>query len=241
MAKNKKISNSPPKNIGIIMDGNGRWALQNSFKISKGHSKGVETVKEIVKESINQNVESLTLFAFSNENWLRPKIEVNSIKNLILKSIDDQLPELIEQKVKLNFFGNLEKFGKRITNKINYAQDNTFFTKPNLNLNIALSYGGRQDILDTFKAIVKDVKKGKVELDKISEDLFFKYSYTPIENIDLIIRTGGENRISNFLLYQTAYSEIFFTKKFWPDFSKNDLKRYINKFKKIDRRFGKRS
>ena len=147
--KTKKISVNAAKNVAVIMDGNGRWAISNSLNISKGHSKGVEIVKLIVEESVKQKLSSLTLYAFSSENWSRPKAEVEAIKRLIVLAIEEQVPDLVKQKVKLKFFGRIDDFGSKIINKINDAEKATDINKPSLLLNIALGYGGRQDIVDT--------------------------------------------------------------------------------------------
>ena len=236
----KKKSRKTPKNIAIIMDGNGRWAIANSLNISKGHKKGVEVVRAIVEESVRQKIDSLTLYAFSSENWSRPKAEVAAIKQLVIKAIEEQVPELIEQKVKLKFFGHIGDFGKKIIKKINEAENNTFSENPSLQLNVALGYGGRQDIVDLTKEISLRVQQGKIQLSDINEDLINEYSCSPVSDIDLLIRTGGDKRISNFLLYQVAYSEILFVDKYWPDFSKEDFIKCIENFKKVSRRFGKR-
>ena len=236
----KKKSRKTPKNIAIIMDGNGRWAIANSLNVSKGHKKGVEVVRAIVEESVRQKIDSLTLYAFSSENWSRPKAEVAAIKQLVLKAIEEQVPELIEQKVKLKFFGHTGDFGKKIIKKINEAENNTFSENPSLQLNVALGYGGRQDIVDLTKEISLRVQQGKIQLSDINEDLINEYSCSPVSDIDLLIRTGGDKRISNFLLYQVAYSEILFVDKYWPDFSKEDFIKCIENFKKVSRRFGKR-
>ena len=236
----KKKSRKTPKNIAIIMDGNGRWAIANSLNISKGHKKGVEVVRAIVEESVRQKIDSLTLYAFSSENWSRPKAEVAAIKQLVIKAIEEQVPELIEQKVKLKFFGHTGDFGKKIIKKIKEAENNTFSENPSLQLNVALGYGGRQDIVDLTKEISLRVQQGKIQLSDINEDLINEYSCSPVSDIDLLIRSGGDKRISNFLLYQVAYSEILFVDKYWPDFSKEDFIKCIENFKKVSRRFGKR-
>ena len=236
----KNLSQKKPKNIAIIMDGNGRWAIANSLNISKGHKKGVEVVRAIVEESLNQSIDSLTLYAFSSENWSRPKPEIEAIKQLVLKAIEDQVPELTEQKVKLKFFGHTDDFGEKIIKKIKEAENATFSENPSLQLNVALGYGGRQDIVDLTKEISSRVQQGKIQLSDINEDLVNEYSCSPVSNIDLLIRTGGDRRISNFLLYQVAYSEILFVDKYWPDFSKEDFIKCIANFKKVSRRFGKR-
>ena len=172
----KKISQKTPKNIAIIMDGNGRWAIANSLNVSKGHKQGVEVVRAIVEESIRQNIDSLTLYAFSSENWSRPKPEIEAIKQLVLKAIEDQVPELTEQKVKLKFFGHTDKFGEKIIQKIEEAENTTFSEKPSLQLNVALGYGGRQDIVDLTKEIASRLQQGKIQLSDINEDLVNKYS-----------------------------------------------------------------
>ncbi len=237
MAKN---NNKFPKNVGIIMDGNGRWALKNSLQVSQGHKKGVDTVREIVEVSVEKKIKSLTLYAFSSENWQRPKSEINAIKNLVIDAINDQVPELKEQKVQLKFFGHLEEFGNKVINKIKYAESETNFEDPKLNLNIALSYGGQQDILDIVKGIAADVLDRKINLEDIDQKIISEFSCAPVEGIDLLIRTGGDKRVSNFLLYQIAYAEIMFIDKFWPDFKKTDFIECLNNFKKVSRRFGKR-
>jgi len=241
MAKilNKSLSKKA-RNIAIIMDGNGRWAISNSFNISKGHSKGVEVVREIVEESVKQNISSLTLYAFSSENWSRPKAEVEAIKKLVIKAINDQVPELIEQKVKLKFFGRIDDFGKKIVSEIHEAEKATSCKDVSLNLNIALGYGGRQDIVDLAKEISSKVLAKEIEVNDIDEEMINDFSCAPEDNIDLLIRSGGDKRISNFLLYQIAYSEIAFIDKYWPDFTRQDFIECIQNFNKVSRRFGKR-
>ncbi|MDC1149330.1 polyprenyl diphosphate synthase [Gammaproteobacteria bacterium] len=238
--KTKKISVNAAKNVAVIMDGNGRWAISNSLNISKGHSKGVEIVKLIVEESVKQKLSSLTLYAFSSENWSRPKAEVEAIKRLILLAIEEQVPDLVKQKVKLKFFGRIDDFGSKIINKINDAEKATDINKPSLLLNIALGYGGRQDIVDITKNIARKILTKDIKVDDIDENMINRFSSVPVDDIDLLIRTGGDNRISNFLLYQIAYTEICFVNKYWPDFTKKDFLNCIESFKKVNRRFGKR-
>ena len=228
------------RHIAIIMDGNGRWALSNSFNISKGHSKGVEVVREIVEESVKQNITSLTLYAFSSENWSRPKSEIDAIKKLVVKAISEQVPELKKQKVKLKFFGEIKDFGSKILSKINNAEAETSSYKPVLSLNVALGYGGRQDLVNVVKKISNKVVSGEIKSEQINEAMISDFSCSPVDDIDLLIRTGGDKRISNFLLYQIAYTEICFVNKYWPDFTKEDFTDCINNFKKVSRRFGKR-
>ncbi len=225
------------KNIAIIMDGNGRWAKKNNLQIKEGHARGVSALKEIVKESVNQNIESLTVYAFSTENWKRPKSEVKAINNLIVNSINNELDELIEQKVKVRFFGDYSDFGKKTYEKIKFAEEKSFINKPKLRLNVALGYGGKMDIIN----IAREVSRLKIKASDINDHTINELSQVPESNIDLLIRTGGDSRISNFLLYQIAYSEIHFVKKLWPDYSKQDFKRNINKYFNSERRFGERT
>ena len=225
------------KNIAIIMDGNGRWAKKNNLQIKEGHARGVSALKEIVKESVNQNIESLTVYAFSTENWKRPKSEVKAINNLIVNCINDELDELIEQKVKVRFFGDYSDFGKKTYEKIKFAEDKSFSNKPKLRLNVALGYGGKMDIIN----IAREVSRLKIKASDINDHTINELSQVPEPSIDLLIRTGGDTRISNFLLYQIAYSEIHFVRKLWPDYSKKDFKRNINKYFNSERRFGERT
>ena len=219
------------------MDGNGRWAKKNNLQIKEGHARGVSALKEIVKESVNQNIESLTVYAFSTENWKRPKSEVKAINNLIVNSINNELDELIEQKVKVRFFGDYSNFGKKTYEKIKFAEEKSFSNKPKLRLNVALGYGGKMDIIN----IAREVSRLKIKASDINDHTINELSQVPESSIDLLIRTGGDTRISNFLLYQIAYSEIHFVKKLWPDYSKQDFKRNIKKYFNSERRFGERT
>ena len=225
------------KNIAIIMDGNGRWAKKNNLQIKEGHIKGVSALKEIVREAVNQNIESLTVYAFSTENWKRPKSEIKSINNLIVNSINNELDELIEQNVKVRFFGDYSNFGKKTYEKIKFAEEKSFSNKPKLRLNVALGYGGKMDIIN----IAREVSRLKIKASDINDHTINELSQVPESSIDLLIRTGGDTRISNFLLYQIAYSEIHFVRKLWPDYSKKDFKRNINKYFNSERRFGERT
>lgn len=240
MAKSSRHILKGGLNVAVIMDGNGRWALSNSLNVSKGHQKGVQVVKDIVEEAVNQKVSSLTLYAFSSENWSRPKAEIEAIKNLVLSAIEEQVPELIKQKVKLKFFGRHEDFGPVVASKIQEAESDTNVPLPSLNLNVALGYGGRQDIVDLTKKISLKVLSKEINTEDINEEMIGDYSCVPEDKIDLLIRTGGDKRISNFLLYQIAYAEICFVEKFWPDFEKDDFVSCINNFNKVSRRFGAR-
>ena len=240
MADSQNNNKYYPKNIGIIMDGNGRWAIRNSLKISEGHKKGVGVVRDIVEEAVKRGIQSLTLYAFSSENWQRPKREINAIKRLVIEAINEQVPELKKKRVKLKFFGHLDDFGEKIQNKIFFAENETCFEEAQLNLNVALGYGGQQDIVDIVHKVSEEVSSGNLNSKDISKETINSYSSVPVDEIDLLIRTGGDKRISNFLLYQIAYAEIMFIDKFWPDFTNNDFVNCLDNFKNVSRRFGKR-
>ena len=242
MAESKNSSlNLRGVNVAIIMDGNGRWAKKNTLNVTSGHEKGVDVVRKIVESAAQASLESLSLYAFSTENWSRPKKEILGIKKLIIKAIDLQVPELIQQQIRLNFFGDYTSFGETVIEAILEAERSTAFENPKLKLNIALGYGGRADIIQATKLIAKDIKLDKLSFDEISDEIIFKYLKAPINDLDLLIRTGGDRRISNFLLYHLAYSEIQFTETLWPDFTQEEFLKCLEAFTKTERRFGKRT
>jgi undecaprenyl diphosphate synthase len=242
MADSKQPSlNLSGVNAAIIMDGNGRWAKKNSLNVTSGHERGVDVVRKIVESAAKAHLESLSLYAFSTENWSRPKKEILGIKKLIINAIDSQVPELISQKVRLNFFGDYSSFGNRVIGAIDEAQRATAFQDPKLKLNIALGYGGRADIIEATKLIANDIKLEKLSVEDVSNETIFKYLKAPINELDLLIRTGGDRRISNFLLYHLAYTEIQFSKTLWPDFTEEEFIKCLEVFSKTERRFGKRT
>ena len=242
MATNtKKSLNLLGTNIAIIMDGNGRWAKKNTLNVTSGHERGVEVVRSIVESSVRHKLESLSLYAFSTENWSRPKKEILGIKKLIISAIDAQVPDLIEQQVELHFFGNYESFGSEVVDAIQDAEKATTFSKPALKLNIALGYGGRADILQAFRSIGESIASQKIDPIDISDELIFQHLKAPIKELDLLIRTGGDHRISNFLLYHLAYTEIQFLQTLWTDFKEDEFESCLMDFKKTERRFGKRT
>ena len=242
MAESKNSSlNLPGINAAIIMDGNGRWAKKNALNVTSGHERGVEVVKKIVESAAKAKLESLSLYAFSTENWSRPKKEILGIKKLIIKAINSQLPELIQQEIGLNFFGDYSSFGKTVVDAILYAERSTAFKDPKLKLNIALGYGGRADIIQATKLIANEIKLDKLSPGDISDETIFKYLKAPINDLDLLIRTGGDQRISNFLLYHLAYSEIQFTETLWPEFTEEEFLKCLEAFSNTERRFGKRT
>ena len=242
MAENKQsILNLSGINAAIIMDGNGRWAKKNALNVTSGHEKGVDVVRQIVESAAKAQIESLSLYAFSTENWSRPKKEILGIKKLIISAIDSQVPELIDQKVRLNFFGDYASFGDEVVSAIGQAESATAFEDSRLKLNIALGYGGRADIIEATKLISNDIKLEKLSAEDVSNETFFKYLKAPINELDLLIRTGGDHRISNFLLYHLAYTEIQFTNTLWPDFTEEEFVKCLEAFSNTERRFGKRT
>jgi len=239
-------SKQPPINLtginaAIIMDGNGRWAKKNTLNITSGHERGVDVVRKIVESAAKAHLESLSLYAFSTENWSRPKKEILGIKKLIIRAIDSQVPELINQEVRLNFFGDYSSFGDGVISAIQQAEKETAFQDPKLKLNIALGYGGRTDIIKATKLIANEIQLGRLSVEDISDETIFRYLQAPINELDLLIRTGGDHRISNFLLYHLAYTEIQFSDTLWPDFTVREFIKCLERFSKTERRFGKRA
>lgn len=227
-----------PKNIAIIMDGNGRWANQRNKPRREGHKAGVKTLKKIVKAAADLKIESLTVYAFSTENWKRPKAEVDFLLTLMRKTIRDEIDELLENGVKINFVGRKDYLSDKFIQEIEHIEQKSAGNS-NLILNIAFNYGGRAEILDAAKKIAGAHKNEDLDLDNLTESDFANYLYeNDLQEIELLIRTGGDLRLSNFLLWQSAYAELFFTEKYWPDFTEADLKEAINDFKNRDRRFG---
>lgn len=228
-----------PKHIAIIMDGNGRWAKKRSLPKIAGHRKGVESVHEIVRASIKFGVKYLTLYAFSTENWQRPKEEVKALFGLLENFLDSQMRLFEENNVRLSIIGARDNIWPKLREKIEHFENQTQNNSA-LSLNIALSYGGRQEILSAVKALVDMAKDGSIDSSKINEKLFSMNLYTKdIPDPDLLIRTSGEMRVSNFLLWQISYAEIYVTETLWPDFSERDLKMAIEEYQKRQRRFGR--
>ena len=219
------------KHVAIIMDGNGRWGLKNKKSRNLGHKKGLKTVEKIIKSSIKNKVKYLTLYAFSTENWKRPKIEINFLLNLLESFLKDKIDDLLKNGVKLKIIGDIKKFPKKIQNGLKFAEKVTY-KNTRLQLILALNYGSKNELINAIKLI----KLKKLKINQISVD---NCLYTKgIPNPDILIRTGNTNRLSNFLLWQLSYSEIFFVKKMWPEFNEKDYKKIINKFKSIKRNFG---
>ena len=222
---------NPLKHVAIIMDGNGRWGLKHKNSRNAGHKAGLKTVEKIIKETIKNKVKFLTLYAFSTENWKRPKKEINFLFNLLENFLKNRINELHKQNIKLKIIG-FKNFSQKLNKLLNLSEKKTFKNKT-LQINLALNYGSKFELINAFKQLQK-------KEDKINEKNLIKYLQTKdIPDPDILIRTGNTKRLSNFLLWQLAYSEIFFEKKLWPDFKEKDYNNIIKKFKKIKRNFGK--
>jgi undecaprenyl diphosphate synthase len=227
-----------PEHIAIIMDGNGRWAKERMLPRAMGHRAGVETIREIVKECNNLGVKYLTLYAFSTENWTRPAEEVNALMKLLVDYLKGEFQELHSNNVVINSIGDISKLPEKCINELKESYN---LTKNNtgLVLNLALNYGGRNDIINGVKNLIKDIEAGKLKTEEITEELFSQYLYTKgMPDPDIIIRPSGEQRLSNFLLWQCAYSEFWYSNINWPDFKKEHLHKAIRDFQNRDRRFG---
>ncbi|WP_078681619.1 isoprenyl transferase [Clostridium prolinivorans] len=227
-----------PRHIAIIMDGNGRWAKERKLPRSAGHKAGVETIREIVKECSKLKINYLTLYAFSTENWKRPKEEVSTLMKLLVEYLSKEIQELNSNNVVINSIGDISKLPLICQKELMHAYE---VTKNNtgLILNLALNYGGRNEIINAFKQMYKDLKNNKLKEEEICENIFSKYLYTSgMPDPDIIIRTSGEQRLSNFLLWQCAYSEFWISDVKWPDFKKEHLHEAILDYQRRDRRFG---
>ncbi|MCE5263178.1 MAG: isoprenyl transferase [Deltaproteobacteria bacterium] len=227
-----------PRHIAIIMDGNGRWAESHTMGRILGHRKGAESVRTVTRTCRRIGIPCLTLYAFSVENWLRPKTEVRALMNLLLQYLETETQEMMEQDIRLTAIGNLDSLDRAVLGKLRETIEKTAGNRGMI-LNLALSYGGRDEITGAVKRIVADVMSGKVAPSDVTKELCSKYLYTAdLPDPDLLIRTGGEYRISNFLLWQAAYAEFYFTDIFWPDFGEADLLAAIAEYQRRERRFG---
>ena len=222
---------NPIKHVAIIMDGNGRWGIKHKNSRNLGHREGLNTVEDIIKESIKHKIKYLTLYTFSTENWRRPKKEILFLFTLLENFLLKKIGELIKNGIRLKIIGDKKKFSKKLQNLLFKSEKDT--SKNNkLQINLALNYGSKDEIIDAIKLSLKTKKK--ITKKDIENNLYTKN----IPNPDILIRTGNTNRLSNFLLWQLAYTEIFFEKKMWPDFKKNDYKKILRKFKSLKRNFG---
>ena len=230
-----------PKHLAIIMDGNGRWAKQQGFLRAFGHENGTKSVKETIKNCAKIGIEFLTLYAFSTENWNRPKLEVDALMKILINSLRKELPTLQENNIKLNAIGNLEKLPKSAQKELKDVIEKTK-NNTRLTLTLALSYGSREELVNAIKIISNKVKNNIISIDSLDDSIINEHLYTQnLPDVDLLIRTSGEHRISNFLLWQIAYAELYFTDVLWPDFKEQDLYEAIISYQKRERRFGKTS
>ena len=230
-----------PTHVAIIMDGNGRWAAAKGKNRLFGHKNGVKSVQAIVEESASLGIKHLTLYAFSTENWNRPQEEIGTLMRLLLQSLRNELEKLLENNIKLQAIGNIEKLPKSIQNELLHVINKT---SPNseMTLTLALSYGARDELVDMTKKISQLVKNNLISLENIDESVINEHLYTrKLPDVDLLIRTSGERRISNFLLWQIAYAELYFTDVFWPDFREQNLIDALLSYQQRERRFGKTS
>ena len=230
-----------PRHVAVIMDGNGRWAKKRNLERSQGHVEGVNTVRKITEIASEIGVGYLTLYTFSTENWNRPKEEVDALMNLIVVAIERETPDLIKNTVRLTMIGDIERMPEFARKRLQKCMDDTSHCN-GLVLNLALSYSSKWEILEAVKSIAEEVRDGKIAVEAIDDTLFGNHLTTRnIPDPDLLIRTAGDLRISNFLLWQIAYSELYFTDIYWPDFTKDDFCRAIIDYQSRERRFGKTS
>lgn len=237
--KNNTIIDSIPKHVAIIMDGNGRWAKERFLPRLAGHREGINSVRDITRICGKIGVEYLTLYTFSKENWKRPPAEVSALMTLLLRTIKKEVKGLHENNVKFNVIGDLEMLP---TSTKNGLQEGVTLTSKNtgLNLSLALNYGSRQEIIKAVQFLAREVRDGFLKPEEIDEELFSSNLYTKvIPDPDLMIRTSGESRLSNFLLWQSAYTEIYMTNIYWPDFREEELMKAIKNYQNRERRYGK--
>ncbi|MBF0496467.1 MAG: isoprenyl transferase [Deltaproteobacteria bacterium] len=230
--------NSIPVHVAVIMDGNGRWAKQRGLDRIAGHREGAESVRAIVRASREIGIKYLTLYALSIENWQRPKIEIRALMALLGRFLKSELDEMLSNGIRLNVIGRIEDLPKGIKRRLKQAMDQTAHNR-DMVLNLSLSYGGRDEIVDAAKRISLRVKEGALTPEEITPEIFSAFLYTHgMPDPDLLIRTSGEFRVSNFLLWQIAYAELYFTTTFWPDFRREQLLAAIEDFQQRERRFG---
>ncbi len=238
--KNTTLTNENlPEHIAIIMDGNGRWAKSRGLNRIMGHKAGADTLKKIVEECERLSIKHLTVYAFSTENWSRPEDEVNALMNLLREHIQKYINDSDNNNIKVDIIGDTSKLAVDIQKQIEVLYEKTK-TKTGLNFHMAINYGGRDELIRAMRKMYKDLRNKKFNIENISEEVFEQYIDTAnIPDPELMIRTSGEERISNFLLWQLAYSELYFSKKMWPDFSIDELHKALKEYQTRNRRFGK--
>ncbi len=239
--KNQILTDKLPNHVAIIMDGNGRWAKQRGMLRVLGHESGAKSVRDIVEASAEIGIKNLTLYAFSTENWKRPKLEVQTLMKLLVKSLKKEIKTLQENNIRLLAIGCLHDLPKKAYQELSEVIDKTK-NNTHMTLTLALSYGSREEIVKVIKELTDKVKNNIISVESIDESIINKHLYThDLPDVDLLIRTSGEQRISNFLLWQIAYAELYFTDILWPDFKKKDLYQALINYQNRERRFGKTS
>lgn len=228
---------SVPSHIAIIMDGNGRWAQNKGLKRTKGHEKGAKVLKEISEYVYDKNVKVLSVFAFSTENWKRDKEEVDYLMNLFLTAFKQNFEQLKNKGVRVIFSGLKDKLSNKVLNAMDKMVNDTKNNSKGI-FNICINYGGQDELVEATKKVNNDITSGKLKVEDLNKEILYKYMFNDLPPIDLMIRTSGEYRISNFMLYQLAYAELYFTDVLWPDFNKKELDKAIHSYNKRDRRFG---
>ncbi len=227
-----------PRHVAIIMDGNGRWAKSRGLQRTAGHKKGAKTTQDIVRACGELGIEYLTIYAFSSENWSRPQSEIDDLMNLLSFYISHELKTLVKNNIRLNVIGDKERLPEKVRKQVDKAEQSTV-DNTGLCLQIALSYGSRQEIAHAMKEIAHKVELGEIVAESVDESVIEAHLFTKnVPDPDLLIRTSGEHRISNFLLWQLAYTELFFTEKMWPEFTREDLESAFENFAKRERRYG---
>lgn len=227
-----------PRHIAIIMDGNGRWAKERGLARSEGHRRGIRCIKDVIRAAKELNIKHLTIFAFSTENWNRPKREIDMLMRSLDMFLRNNLKDLQKNNIRLNIIGREKPLPEFL---VRHLKDAVEATKNNseLVLNVALNYGSRVEIVDAVRKVVEEVKKETFSIEELNEENFPRFLYThDMPDPDLLIRTSGEMRMSNFLLWQLSYAELYFTKKYWPDFTGDDLKKAVQEYQRRERRFG---
>jgi undecaprenyl diphosphate synthase len=228
-----------PRHIAIIMDGNGRWARKRFLPRAMGHKAGARAVRKVVEYCVEKEIETLTLFAFSRENWLRPEEEVSLLMTLFINTLESEAKKMHKNNIRLRVIGDKSAFSEKLQNKINDVEELTSANK-GLNLLIAANYGGQWDIQQATQKLANEVKGGNLQPEEITESLIASHlSFANLPDPDLFIRTGGEERISNFMLWQLSYTELYFSQLLWPEFGKKELEKAIDDFSSRQRRFGK--
>ena len=230
--------NNIPKHVAIIMDGNGRWARQRGFPRTVGHGVGIKRIKQIVKHASELGIKIITFFTFSTENWQRPKREINMLMRAFINFLDNDIAKFHKNNIRLRVIGRMRSLPPDLLDKIGQAEKLTAQNN-GLTVVIALNYGGRAEIVDAVAQIIQSIRTGAFKISQLNEEMFSRFLYAPdLPSPDLLIRTSGELRLSNFLLWQLAYAELYFPKKYWPDFNKQDLIEAISEYQKRQRKFG---